>query len=703
MRVVTIFLIIFLWTASAFTAERNHKIDYSRIFKGHVKTYKFRTEKLPYFEPQTIAPYREDGLSIQSAPMVAAKIKTDHSVAIKVDSSRNGFGWLNPGIRSIDRFAGTDAWGAEADFLVAGYRQYIVTTVKTGIIGATTVDVANGLESGEVYRHVELNQDLYEGTKGGRYPGAVALDRPFIHFNQYKSGNASDTPALSNPYIITDYGSYGLNGGLWTPSMRMDVGYKHYNFENNRLWNGPVEVVKDDAGTYYYAGVYRNWTIEGESQPYGYVILNAESDDPTSGWTIDTSPTTIDTMNFFLFPSISINKSGFGVCVGLGHSGIHPSPYFYYKDLRLMVLITYDFGKTWSNVREVSWAELGVPESVTLEDSIFVPGADDTTMVPYKGSVYLAIPNADPVDVIVSEDNKVYVAYDLIWGPWASDSTFYIYPQGTGLHLAISENEGITFKDVKVTTNNGFYVGDSLSDGVESNFIFRSEADISLDEAGNLYLTWLDRPHVNIKENTILRYGRTNEDITLKADVFVSRSTDGGKTWTWKRNVTKTVNTDEYELNAVRKASSSNNGTVYFAYCEVNPAEPIDPTQAEEDNYLYRVNRIWIGEAYNFSDTTVGIADGSKLIADKHSLMQNYPNPFNPTTNIEFKPNESGRVTLEVFDVNGRLVQKLFDDKVQANRLYRVEFKGNNLSSGIYFYRLKINNHLETRKMVLMR
>lgn len=710
MRFVTTLLVLFIFIVFTLAKSQPKKIDKTKLFKAEIQKISLK-EFLAKGDLNPNIPLSQSPVMPLQKPMVAGKIYTDNSVLVKIDSSRNGFGWLNTAIRSVDHFNGIDALGVESDFVVAAYRQYILANPATGIIGATTIDVANGLDNGEIFRHVELNLDLYEGTVGGRFPGAVALDRPFIHFNQYISGNPSDpnepSPPISHPYLITDYGSYGINGGAWTPSIKMDEGYKHWTFEQNRLWDGPVEIVKGSDGNYHYLGAYLNWTIEGESQPYEYVLLNAETNDPTFGWTIDTDPAVIDTMNFFIYPAISLNSSGFGACIGVGHAGPHPESIIYFKDLRLMVMITYDYGKTWTDVREVSWAELGIPEEITAEDSVYVPAnpgnPDDTTLVIYEGPAYVSFANFHSVDVLVTEDNQIFAAYDLTGGPFASDSTYMRSAFYCGLHLAKSTDKGQTFQDIHVTVNNGFYEGDEYTDAVEDNLFFNSEADISIDENGTLYLTWLDRPHTGIEPAEKNRYGDQNEGILLKADVFTARSLDGGDTWTWKMNVTQTKSVDEYELKAVRNASSRNNGTVWFAYCEVDPSTPIDPTKGEEDTYIYRVNRVWVGEAFNYPDTGVGISNDQALLTKSHALLRNYPNPFNPETQIEFKTEQAGKALLVVYDVNGRLVKKIFDQHVKANQLYKVTFQANDLASGLYFYRLNVNGHFTTRKMVLMR
>jgi hypothetical protein len=88
-------------------------------------------------------------------------------------------------------------------------------------------------------------------------------------------------------------------------------------------------------------------------------------------------------------------------------------------------------------------------------------------------------------------------------------------------------------------------------------------------------------------------------------------------------------------------------------------------------------------------------------------LQQNVPNPFNPTTTLAYEIPERGPVRLRVFDVRGRLVQKLMDG-VQAAGSHRVVWRGNDVhdrpcSSGVYFYRIDTAGKALTRRMVLIR
>jgi len=91
-----------------------------------------------------------------------------------------------------------------------------------------------------------------------------------------------------------------------------------------------------------------------------------------------------------------------------------------------------------------------------------------------------------------------------------------------------------------------------------------------------------------------------------------------------------------------------------------------------------------------------------KIIPREFSLYQNYPNPFNLETVIEFDIPEVTDVKLEVYDVLGRKVKTILDDRLEVGR-YRVRFNGSGLSSGVYFYRLEAGKYVGVKKMVLVK
>jgi photosystem II stability/assembly factor-like uncharacterized protein len=94
---------------------------------------------------------------------------------------------------------------------------------------------------------------------------------------------------------------------------------------------------------------------------------------------------------------------------------------------------------------------------------------------------------------------------------------------------------------------------------------------------------------------------------------------------------------------------------------------------------------------------------GNKSIMPyEYSLSQNYPNPFNPTTNIRYAIPKSGFVKLVVFDMLGREVSTLVNEKQSAGS-YETTFNASVHCSGVYFYRLTTDNYSETKKMILLK
>jgi photosystem II stability/assembly factor-like uncharacterized protein len=105
------------------------------------------------------------------------------------------------------------------------------------------------------------------------------------------------------------------------------------------------------------------------------------------------------------------------------------------------------------------------------------------------------------------------------------------------------------------------------------------------------------------------------------------------------------------------------------------------------------------GEAfYRLPDVVSAIGDP---VALPYSLGQNYPNPFNPTTTFKFALPSQDFVTLNVYDVSGRLVAKVLS-KEMAPGEHTVRFDAAGLVSGVYFYRLETSAGVQTKKMVLL-
>lgn len=105
-------------------------------------------------------------------------------------------------------------------------------------------------------------------------------------------------------------------------------------------------------------------------------------------------------------------------------------------------------------------------------------------------------------------------------------------------------------------------------------------------------------------------------------------------------------------------------------------------------------------------DAPTGIDDNVR-IPHSFSLKQNYPNPFNATTEIIFNTEEASNVSLDVYNIAGQKIKTLVDGQFNAGSHSVVWDGANNagsvVSSGVYFYKLSVNDQSDTKKMVLIK
>ncbi len=247
--------------------------------------------------------------------------------------------------------------------------------------------------------------------------------------------------------------------------------------------------------------------------------------------------------------------------------------------------------------------------------------------------------------------------------------------------------------------------------------------DISNSEyRGTIYVNWSDQ--------------RNGTDDT---DIWLSKSTDGGNTWSEAKRVNNdgpgkhqfftwmTIDQTTGELLFVfydRRSYDDNRTDVYLARSKdggetfenikisdspFTPSSGVffgDYTNITAHNGIIRP--IWARADGTMMSIWVAIADINTDVAEitsqvPVSLEQNYPNPFKESTYIAYKIRRPSKVSLFVYDMFGRNVATLFKDKALQAGKYSEQFVTDDygIPAGVYYYVLQINNSIEKQKMIV--
>ncbi|PID58165.1 MAG: hypothetical protein CR986_08060 [Ignavibacteriae bacterium] len=204
--------------------------------------------------------------------------------------------------------------------------------------------------------------------------------------------------------------------------------------------------------------------------------------------------------------------------------------------------------------------------------------------------------------------------------------------------------------------------------------------------------------------------------IGLASKNKVMRTIDGGKTWT--ESVVQNLawgNDIEFLPNDPSKVwftdydnlfYSNDTGKTWVKQNFTPPAKMRDIVFTDSANgWIICDNAVY--HTTNNGGYATNIVDNKSTISNTFKLNQNYPNPFNPETTIEYTIPSSLKgkilnVKLTVYNVLGKKIKTLVN-KNQTSGNYSIKFNAENLPSGIYFYRLQVNNFNQVRKMLLLK
>lgn len=240
---------------------------------------------------------------------------------------------------------------------------------------------------------------------------------------------------------------------------------------------------------------------------------------------------------------------------------------------------------------------------------------------------------------------------------------------------------------------------------------------------GTIYVNWTDQ-----------RNGVND------TDVWIAKSTDGGDTWSEPVRVNDDppgkhqffswmtidgANGNIYIVFYDRRNYDDRNTDVYIAY-STDGGETFENVLISESPF-YPSSNVFFGDytnitAYNgqirpiwtrlqngqlslwtaIMDVTVGTSEITEAMP--FTLEQNYPNPFRETTNFAYKLHETSQITLAVYDLYGRQVALLKDNRLTPPGKYIETFdpKSHNLITGVYYFTLSEKNKIQKRKMLFV-
>jgi hypothetical protein len=175
---------------------------------------------------------------------------------------------------------------------------------------------------------------------------------------------------------------------------------------------------------------------------------------------------------------------------------------------------------------------------------------------------------------------------------------------------------------------------------------------------------------------------------------FIGHLDNGGETITLVTSTVDTVFSVTYSDLSPWPALPDGNGNSLVP-TEINPEGNLNDPANWRASYA-------VHGSPGRDDLSTSAENPQEEIPESFALFQNYPNPFNPFTEISYALRNPGRVYLSVFDLLGREVSVLVNT-LQKSGKHKVLFSGANLSSGIYFYRLRTADGMITKKMTLMK
>jgi len=422
--------------------------------------------------------------------------------------------------------------------------------------------------------------------------------------------------------------------------------YSHYSTDRGSHWSAAAmltseqpedkgtSAIDDDPVSPYYGRMYSAWV--NYIQPYP--VLISYSSDSGKSWT---SPAAINGTPP-LASSGGYVKTGPGGQVYVCWAGL-PDVAPYHEDFAGFAAST-DGGVTWAVTQNV-FAMKGIAGTLPAKSGIRVNGLPrldvDRSNGPRKGWIYIVTAERD-------------------LAPAGSDPDVVLHRSSDG--------------------------GASWSAGIRVN----------RDSLGNGRIQYFPEVHVDSAGGVnIIYYDDRNVWSDSSSEIMLSRSLDGGDTWT-----EHVISDHTFRPKPIPGGSVGYQGD-HIAL--TSTGRTLRAFWMDDHSGLYQV---W-SAAIDLN--ALGLRDERGGLPGAYGLDQNYPNPFNPGTSLRYSLSAESRVTLKVYDISGREVAALVD-RVQAAGPHSAVWNGGGYASGVYFCVIEAINLSEpvltfrqVRKMLLLR
>lgn len=325
------------------------------------------------------------------------------------------------------------------------------------------------------------------------------------------------------------------------------------------------------------------------------------------------------------------------------------------------------------------------------------------TSSPFGDNTMYNIENFTQMNYMYSSDGNFHIVYGAVQGV-RDTSTSTAIDYWPILHW--DSNSG-TFSEVTTldySAPNDVATMTAMSANRPGNGLGNAYPHIAEGPNGTLVCIW-QQWEKDINGNVVLLNattgGGTGTFQVFATDIWAAYSNDGGATWQGQTYIAGESNQSDVYPNIPRDVIR-NGDSLYLDILYMYDTNP-NVSFSNFTNFTDPSECIWYYERVAiYAPSSTGIGDQINLTADDYSLSQNYPNPFNPSTTITFNIQKRAKVTLEVYNTVGQKVKTLVNGVLNPGA-HEVEFSGNDLTSGIYFYQLAVDNFKSSKKMVLMK